>query len=69
MDKDTRSLVGAIVIFVCVMIGLSYGGWRLKRVINWKFAYGPKIEALETRISALEGFHSNDLHSVESVIE
>ena len=45
---------GIVVTIFCV----SYGGWRLKRWINWKFSYGNKVELrinqLEQRVEALE---------------
>jgi hypothetical protein len=47
-----------VVLFLAVIIPLSYGGWKLKRYINWKFSYGNKvenrIELLEKRVEVLE---------------
>jgi hypothetical protein len=51
------------VVVIAVVLLLSYGGWRAKRWVNWKFGYKDKVEtrikSLESRVDALEGRKSD----------
>lgn len=48
-------------LLVAALLGIVCGGFYFERWVNWKFAYGPKVEqrlqSLEQRIEKLEQHH------------
>lgn len=45
-----------------IPLGLTYGGWKLSRYINWKFGYEsqvePRFQEIEKRLMLLESAQS-----------
>ena len=48
-----QKVVGYVIIIIIVVL-ISYGGWKLRRYVNWKFDYGNKVGKIEKRVEALE---------------
>ena len=56
--KEKAAMTGITVGVLALVVLMVWGGWRIKRWWNWKYGYGPKVEArieqLEERVEKLE---------------
>ena len=56
--KEKCALTGIYLVIFAIVLLLIFGAWELKRWFNWKFGYGPKVEArieqVEKRVKTLE---------------
>jgi len=57
--KDIAKLIACILIVLFLLIGIAYGGWRLKRWWNYEWGYRDQVQqqidaTYEKRIKTLE---------------
>jgi predicted PurR-regulated permease PerM len=42
--KDKLSVIVGGILILALIFGIAYGGWQLKRWVNWKFGYESQVQ-------------------------